>query len=90
MPPFDANTIIHYVDKLGVVGVLVLIVTGLSRRFRWWVPVWVHEELCQAWKDRYEAKAKECDQWRDMALKSLHLTRETAQVTEALVTGKTP
>lgn len=78
-----------FVDKLGLVSVLVLAITGLSKRFRFWVPTWIHDQQCAMWQKLYEDKNAQCEEWKKLALGSMHLTREAVKVTEAVASVTT-
>lgn len=70
----DVELILDLVSRGGVLGLLFFVIYGGWKR--WWVFRWVIEERDRA----YELKAKECDEWKEIALHSVNLAEILNQV----------
>lgn len=57
------------VSDAGVIGLLVVFVVGIVRR--WWVPGWLYRE-----------KEAECNVWKELALQGTRLTGAAIKVAE--------
>jgi hypothetical protein len=64
---------LDYVNKGGVIALLVLIVLGSVRK--WWVPGWTYAEM-----------AADRDQWRELAMQGTSLAERQTGLLETTVT----
>lgn len=65
----DVFSITEALSAMGVTGLLVLIIIGGMKR--WWVFGWIYRE-----------KHDECERWKDLALRSLSVSEDIADVVE--------
>lgn len=66
----DLVQIVRVVSDLGIVGLLLVILVGGAKR--WWVFGW-----------QYDAKEREAEEWKELAIKGTEMSRNAVGVAEA-------
>lgn len=68
--PFDVDTVFHYLNTTGVIGLLILILLGGAKK--WWVFGWQYKDL----EERLDKVETSNAMWMQLALRGVNVTEQ--------------